>query len=61
MSSKKLQVHEMFFTMGMNYMCGLRVSFRYMRYKEQARDKLRSEEGYVLSVRRMIKPESVFG
>ncbi|PWW06103.1 DDE family transposase [Paenibacillus cellulosilyticus] len=37
------------------------VSFRYMRYKEQAREKLRSEEGYALSVRRMIEPESVFG
>ncbi|WP_169732281.1 transposase [Cohnella thermotolerans] len=25
------------------------------------REKLRSEEGYTLSVRRMIEPESVFG
>nr|WP_229263953.1 transposase [Cohnella cholangitidis] len=32
-----------------------------MRYKEQVREKLRSEEGYSLSVRRMIEPESVFG
>nr|WP_245946575.1 transposase [Paenibacillus cellulosilyticus] len=27
------------------------VSFRYMHYKVQAREKLRSEEGYALSVR----------
>ncbi|MGG0171194.1 transposase [Paenibacillus dokdonensis] len=33
----------------------------YLRYKQQARKKLRSEEGYALSVRRMIEPESVFG
>ena len=37
------------------------VSLEYMRYKEQVREKLRSEEGYALSVRRMIEPESVFG
>jgi hypothetical protein len=37
------------------------VSLEYMRYKQQAREKLRSEEGYALSVRRMIEPESVFG
>ncbi len=29
--------------------------------KLQAREKLRSEEGYELSVRRMVEPESVFG
>ncbi|QKS47090.1 IS1182 family transposase (plasmid) [Paenibacillus cellulosilyticus] len=37
------------------------VSFQYLRYKEQVREKLRSEKGYALSVRRMIEPESVFG
>ncbi|TMV47054.1 IS1182 family transposase [Paenibacillus mesophilus] len=37
------------------------VSLRYQRYKQQARERLRSEEGYELSVRRMIEPESVFG
>ncbi|MFD0675245.1 IS1182 family transposase [Cohnella sp. GCM10027633] len=37
------------------------VSMRYMRYKEQVREKLRSEEGYALAIRRMIEPESVFG
>ncbi|MDQ8734685.1 transposase [Paenibacillus sp. LHD-38] len=39
----------------------VRVSLRYMRYKQQVREKLRSEEVYALSVRRMIEPESVFG
>ncbi|MGG4104365.1 transposase [Paenibacillus lautus] len=37
------------------------VSLRYLRYKQQVREKLRSEEGYALSVRRMVEPESVFG
>lgn len=37
------------------------VSLRYLQYKKQVREKLRSEEGYALSVRRMIEPESVFG
>ena len=37
------------------------VSLRYLRYKQRAREKLRSEKGYALSVRRMIEPESVFG
>ncbi len=37
------------------------VSLRYLRYKQQARERLRSEEGYALSVQRMIEPESVFG
>lgn len=37
------------------------VSLKYMRYKAQVREKLHSEEGYALSVRRMIEPESVFG
>ncbi|MGG3311867.1 transposase [Paenibacillus lautus] len=36
------------------------VSLRYLRYKQQVREKLRSEEGYALSVRRMVEPESVF-
>lgn len=39
----------------------IRVSMRYLRYKRQVREKLQSEEGYKLSVRRMIEPESVFG
>ncbi|WP_459980214.1 transposase, partial [Paenibacillus sp. YK5] len=38
----------------------IRVSLKYYRYKQQTREKLRSEEGYALSVRRMIEPESVF-
>jgi hypothetical protein len=33
----------------------------YLHYKHQAREKLRSEEGWKLAVRRMIEPESVFG
>jgi hypothetical protein len=37
------------------------VSMKYLSNKQQAREKLRSEEGYALSVRRMIEPESVFG
>jgi hypothetical protein len=37
------------------------VSLRYLRYKNRVRERLRSEEGYALSVRRMIEPESVFG
>jgi len=37
------------------------VSQRYLQYKQQVREKLRSEEGYALSVRRMVEPESVFG
>jgi transposase len=39
----------------------VKVSLRYLRYKQQVREKLRSEEGYALSVRRMTEPESVFG
>ena len=39
----------------------VRVSLNYIRYKQQVREKLRSEEGYALMVRRMIEPESVFG
>jgi transposase len=39
----------------------VKVSLKYMRLRKQAREKLRSEEGYALSVRRMIEPESVFG
>jgi hypothetical protein len=39
----------------------VKVSLKYLRLRKQARDKLRSEEGYALSVRRMIEPESVFG
>nr|WP_316503065.1 MULTISPECIES: transposase [Paenibacillus] len=39
----------------------VKVSMKYMRFKNQAREKLRSEEGYALSVRRMIEPEPVFG
>ncbi|WP_247741028.1 transposase [Cohnella sp. LGH] len=37
------------------------VCLRYLRSKQQARERLRSEEGYALSVQRMIEPESVFG
>ncbi len=33
----------------------------YLRYKQQIQEKLRSEEGYALAVRRMVEPESVFG
>jgi hypothetical protein len=37
------------------------VSLKYIAYKQQVREKLRREEGYKLSVKRMIEPESVFG
>jgi transposase len=37
------------------------VSLRYLQYKRKVREKLRSEKGYALSVKRMIEPESVFG
>ncbi|MHA0856532.1 transposase [Paenibacillus sp. CMAA1364] len=36
------------------------VSLERLRYQNQAREILRSEEGYALAVRRMIEPESVF-
>jgi len=39
----------------------IKVSMKYMRLKNQASQKLRSEEGYALAVRRMIEPEPVFG
>lgn len=39
----------------------IKVSMRYLQFKQQTREKLRSEEGYALSIRRMIEPESVFG
>jgi transposase len=39
----------------------VKVSHTYLKLKRQAREKLRSEEGYALSVRRMVEPESVFG
>nr|WP_232229276.1 transposase [Paenibacillus zanthoxyli] len=39
----------------------IQVSMKYLRYKEQAREKLRSKEGRVLSARRMAEVESVFG
>ncbi|MDF2683601.1 MAG: transposase [Brevibacillus sp.] len=39
----------------------IRVSMKYLHQKQQAREVLQSEEGYKLSVRRMIEPESVFG
>lgn len=39
----------------------VKVSLKYLRLKNQAREKLRSEEGYALAVRRMIEPEPVFG
>ncbi len=34
---------------------------KYMQLKNQARQKLRSAEGYALAVQRMIEPEPVFG
>lgn len=39
----------------------VRVSMKYLRLKNKAGEKLRSEEGYALAVRRMIEPEPVFG
>ncbi|TVX96341.1 IS1182 family transposase, partial [Paenibacillus cremeus] len=39
----------------------VKVSLKYLRLKNQARPRLRSEEGYALAVRRMIEPEPVFG
>nr|WP_229758019.1 transposase [Paenibacillus marchantiophytorum] len=39
----------------------VKVSLKYLRLKNQAREKLRSEEGDALAVRRMIEPEPVFG
>nr|WP_239717146.1 transposase [Paenibacillus sp. 19GGS1-52] len=37
------------------------ISLERLRYQKQAREILRSEEGYALAVRRMTEPESVFG
>ena len=39
----------------------IKISMKYWRLKNQAREKLRSEERYALAVRRMIEPEPVFG
>lgn len=39
----------------------IRVSMQYLRFKQQARERLRSEKGKELSVKRMTEPESVFG
>lgn len=39
----------------------IRVSMQYLRFKQQAKERLQSEEGRQLSVRRMTEPESVFG
>ena len=39
----------------------IRVSLAYLRFKQQARERLQSEEGRQLSVRRMTEVESVFG
>lgn len=39
----------------------IRVSLKYLRQKQQARQLLQSDEGYQLAVQRMIEPESVFG
>lgn len=39
----------------------IKVSMKYWRLKSKAREKLRSEEGYTLSVRRMTETETVFG
>jgi len=44
--------------------CGnraIQVSMKHMRLKNQAKQKLLSEKGYALAVRRMTEPESVFG
>ena len=38
-----------------------KVSMKYWRLKSRAREKLKSEKGYELSVRRMTEPETVFG
>ncbi|WP_342760328.1 transposase [Paenibacillus sp. PK3_47] len=37
------------------------VSLERLRYQKQAQERLQSEEGYLLAVRRMTEPESVFG
>ncbi|MNI17227.1 hypothetical protein D3C73_705920 [compost metagenome] len=39
----------------------VKVSMKYLRLKNQAREKLRSDEGYALAIRRMIEPEPIFG
>lgn len=39
----------------------VKVSFEYLRFKKQVREKLQSEDGWALAVRRMVEPESVFG
>lgn len=39
----------------------IRVSMPYLRFKQQARERLQSEAGRQLSIRRMTEPESVFG
>lgn len=39
----------------------VKVSLRYFHYKQQVREKLSSQEGWELAVRRMTEPESVFG
>nr|WP_246062867.1 transposase [Paenibacillus ehimensis] len=39
----------------------IKVSMKYLRLRNQAREKLCSEEGYTLTVRRMSEPERVFG
>jgi len=39
----------------------IKVSMAYLGYKAKARERLRSEEGRALSVRRMVEVESVFG
>ena len=38
-----------------------KISLERLRYPKQAREILRSEEGYALAIRRMTEPESVFG
>lgn len=39
----------------------IRVSLQYLRFKQQAKERLQSEKGKQLSVKRMTEPESVFG
>ncbi|MFB9327980.1 transposase [Paenibacillus aurantiacus] len=39
----------------------IKASLEYLLYKQQARERLKRDDGYTLSVRRMHEPESVFG
>ncbi len=48
--SNETYLHE-----GKNGNIEVKVSLKYIRLKKQARENLRSEDGYALSVRRMIE------